>query len=480
MAREMAHDVFISHSARDKPHADAVCAKLESQGMRCWIAPRDIHPGMEYGAAIVEAIDGARVMLLVFSSHSNTSPQISREIERAVHKELIIVPIRIEDVAPSGNLEYFLATPHWLDAITPPFEQHLDEVASSVGFWLRNKGSDSLADAPAPKSFRPPNPPIAPRSLSGVLQNASKSQRIGVALVLLLIFATSVVLGIRGYEGYAHRRALAKGDAVVDSMTTKVRLGTAPELLGTPEGASVDAIRDASESRDPAQERRMGFLYRFGLGVPKSAADAFSWTSKAAIQGDAQAQDDLGMMYENGAGIESSYSEALRWFRMAAAQGYAPAEAHLGTMYAMGWGLQQDDSEAVQWYRKAADQNDASGENYLGWMYGNGRGVIKDDAEALNWCRKSAAQGFAIAEANLGKMYQKGSGVDKNYAEAVKWYRLAAMKGYGWAESNLGEMYENGWGVDKDLGQAIDWYKKAAAHGEREGTQNLARLQHSP
>jgi Mg-chelatase subunit ChlD len=36
----MAHDVFISHSARDKPYADAVCAKLESRGLRCWIAPR--------------------------------------------------------------------------------------------------------------------------------------------------------------------------------------------------------------------------------------------------------------------------------------------------------------------------------------------------------------------------------------------------------------------------------------------------------
>ena len=49
----MAHDVFISHSARDKPYADAMCAKLESRGIRCWIAPRDIRPGMEWGAAIL-------------------------------------------------------------------------------------------------------------------------------------------------------------------------------------------------------------------------------------------------------------------------------------------------------------------------------------------------------------------------------------------------------------------------------------------
>jgi formylglycine-generating enzyme required for sulfatase activity len=139
----MPHDVFISHSARDKPYADAVCAKLESQNIRCWIAPRDIRPGMDWGAAIIEAIDNARVMLLVFSSHANGSPQIKREVERAVNKELVVVPVRVEDVKPTGNLEYFLGTPHWLDAITPPFEHHLDRIADSTKFWLERIKNDS-------------------------------------------------------------------------------------------------------------------------------------------------------------------------------------------------------------------------------------------------------------------------------------------------------------------------------------------------
>jgi hypothetical protein len=135
----MAHDVFISHSARDKQYADAICARLESRGVSCWIAPRDIAPGMEWAAAILHAINGARVMLLVFSSQANNSPQISREVERAVHKGLIVLPVRVENVMPSGNLEYFLGTPHWLDAITPPFEKHLDHIADSTG-----SGSNAL------------------------------------------------------------------------------------------------------------------------------------------------------------------------------------------------------------------------------------------------------------------------------------------------------------------------------------------------
>jgi hypothetical protein len=38
----MVHDVFISHAHKDKEIADALCEKLESAGVRCWIAGRDI------------------------------------------------------------------------------------------------------------------------------------------------------------------------------------------------------------------------------------------------------------------------------------------------------------------------------------------------------------------------------------------------------------------------------------------------------
>jgi hypothetical protein len=50
----MAHDVFLSYAAQDKPTADAVCARLEQQGIRCWIAPRDILPGRDWRTSIVE------------------------------------------------------------------------------------------------------------------------------------------------------------------------------------------------------------------------------------------------------------------------------------------------------------------------------------------------------------------------------------------------------------------------------------------
>ena len=128
----MAHDVFISHSSKDKAVADAVCATLEQHHVRCWIAPRDIGPGAEWGESIVSAIHTSRVMVLIFSASANESPQIRREVERAVHNNVVIVPMRIEDVLPQKSLEYFIGAVHWLDAFNKPMEDYLESLAGVV------------------------------------------------------------------------------------------------------------------------------------------------------------------------------------------------------------------------------------------------------------------------------------------------------------------------------------------------------------
>jgi hypothetical protein len=147
----MAHDIFISYSTKDKPTADAICAALEANGLRCWIAPRDILPGSDWGEAIIDAIHACRVMVLVFSGSSNASPQIKREIERAVNAGIPVVPFRIEDVLPSKTLEYFISTQHWLDALTPPLEQHLQYLATTMRAMLVQRVDGSEAEVREPQ-----------------------------------------------------------------------------------------------------------------------------------------------------------------------------------------------------------------------------------------------------------------------------------------------------------------------------------------
>ena len=128
----MTHDVFISYSSKDKTIADAVCAKLEERDVRCWIAPRDVVPGAHYAQSIIDAIDASRAMVLIFSSDSNESKHVMREAEQAVHNGIPIVSFRIENIEPSGDLRYSLAGLHWLDAITPPLENHIYKLADAI------------------------------------------------------------------------------------------------------------------------------------------------------------------------------------------------------------------------------------------------------------------------------------------------------------------------------------------------------------
>jgi hypothetical protein len=144
----MAHDVFISHSSQDKPVADAACAALESVAIRCWIAPRNVQPGRTFAGEINRAIQRSKVMVLIFSAHSNKSEQVLREVQLASNSHLHIVQFRIQDVIPNDDLEYYLSAPHWLDALLPPLENHLERLKGSVKVLLQMDAVDATAALP--------------------------------------------------------------------------------------------------------------------------------------------------------------------------------------------------------------------------------------------------------------------------------------------------------------------------------------------
>jgi len=154
----MTYHVFISHSSKDKVLADAMCAVLEANGVRCWIAPRDILPSESWAVAILRGISQSKMMVLIFSANANGSQHVHREVERAVAHAMPVLPVRVEDVLPAAELEYFLSSAHWLNAIKPPFEQHLRDLSVTVRAVLESKGA-SLG--PAPTLVTPRKSPAA-------------------------------------------------------------------------------------------------------------------------------------------------------------------------------------------------------------------------------------------------------------------------------------------------------------------------------
>jgi dienelactone hydrolase len=132
----MVHDVFISYSSKDNNVAEAVCSTLEKNGIRCWIAPRDITPGLPFAEAIIDGLKASKVFVLIYSANSNHSPQVIKEVDRAVHHGLEIITLRLEDVPMSKQLEYYISNVHWLDALTSPLEEQIDKLCRVVHILL--------------------------------------------------------------------------------------------------------------------------------------------------------------------------------------------------------------------------------------------------------------------------------------------------------------------------------------------------------
>jgi hypothetical protein len=127
-----AHRVFISYCTADKHTADVICAALEHENIRCWIAPRDIPPGAPWPPAISAAIDAAEAVVLILSAAANVSSWVADEALRAASKGVPIILFRVEEVEPAASIELFLRRVQWLDAFVLPFEHHLQDLIAGV------------------------------------------------------------------------------------------------------------------------------------------------------------------------------------------------------------------------------------------------------------------------------------------------------------------------------------------------------------
>lgn len=123
---------FISHSSADAARAKKVQELLELRGLRCWIAPRDVRPGREYLSEIARGIDLSKSLVLLLSKESNTSRYVRREIERAAGKDKPILPIRLEDVEPSRDIEIIIAPLQRIDLFAIGAERTADVLAESI------------------------------------------------------------------------------------------------------------------------------------------------------------------------------------------------------------------------------------------------------------------------------------------------------------------------------------------------------------
>jgi len=220
----MAHDVFISYSTKDKVIADAVCAKLEQNRIRVWIAPRDVPAGANFASSIIRAVNSCKVFVLIWSANTDASGHILNEINQAFDKGITIIPFRIQDVQPTDEMRYYFGRTHWLDAITPPLEQHIATLRDAILVNLgRELKPEPVPEAPPPlqrqpeakaKPARPRDaapPPKKPEEKAAApLAPAARPAGVRKFLPLVIGALVVVALGVGGalfWQGKGNRPA---------------------------------------------------------------------------------------------------------------------------------------------------------------------------------------------------------------------------------------------------------------------------------
>lgn len=127
----MKHDVFISYSSINSDIAEVVCDIIEQNGIKCWIAPRDIPGGAKYGDVIDDAIKACKAFVLLFSEASAKSDYVGAELEIAFEEKKAIIPFRLDDTHLQGQKRLMLNMRHWIEAY-PDYKASFPELLSAV------------------------------------------------------------------------------------------------------------------------------------------------------------------------------------------------------------------------------------------------------------------------------------------------------------------------------------------------------------
>ena len=194
----MHHQVFISYAGEDKDQADRVCAFLEDRGIRCWIAPRDIPPGDQYGEAIVEAIERSRLMVLMFSAAANASQFVTSEAELAMSHNRMIIPFRLEDAPISSKLALYIRTSQWLDAFRGPMDDNLERLADRVSDVTAGPPQQRTEPAETADGRAETQAPPRPKTRVDAPPSRLTPRAIAIGAVLLVLIAGALYWGLAG------------------------------------------------------------------------------------------------------------------------------------------------------------------------------------------------------------------------------------------------------------------------------------------
>ena len=136
----MAGEIFISYRRADQAWARLLHARLQAEGVEAWYDAQ-VGAGQDWRLATAKALQASRIFVLLFTANAAKSTDIAKELAAAVHEKKLIIPVRLEDIAPEGAFLYELASRNWVNAYENT-EAKLDELAKGLAHLVRTGARD--------------------------------------------------------------------------------------------------------------------------------------------------------------------------------------------------------------------------------------------------------------------------------------------------------------------------------------------------
>lgn len=515
-------DVFVAYSSKDMAKVEELVEYLESNGLDCFVAARNLRHGrgakQNYEKALHEAMTNCRSIVFVSSRNSRSMEcdALKVELKYIKNADILNAPLEYRRNYTSMPAKYKMHRVEYRldnDRTQPYAEKVLAEFFGGLEYAYSPEEivdriysfDDEIIDTPAPATKQV----IAPTPKAVKYCAVCGAENIIAAKFCGECGKGDFVNTLEEYKLRAELDAIRKkiaetnkrADSTTDTFTMVRKPSSTPAKKTYSDGITdkntlynyarnyhygyngytidyykaFEYCERAAELGHVDAQNLLGYCYETGKGTAKDLDKCFIWYKKASEGGSSVATGNLGLCYEYSRGVAKDLYMAFSYYKKSADMGYSQGMVNTGSCYEFEKGVPKNLSEAFSWYKKAAEKGNAEGQKKVGICYEYGKGVTKDIYQAYAWYKKAAEKGNHDAENRLAVCYEDGLGVSKDIYEAVKWYRKSAEGGYNYAQNNLGNCYEYGKGVTKDIYEAFKWYRKAADQGLASGQYNVGR-----
>ena len=124
--------VFISYSTCDQDRTLEIRQMLERKGISCWMGNRDISGGDNYTESIIKGIRECRIFILILTENAQQSRYVFRELDHAIKKGKIVIPLLMEDVPVCDKFDFLISSCQGIKFYDDPGKAHqvlLDRVS---------------------------------------------------------------------------------------------------------------------------------------------------------------------------------------------------------------------------------------------------------------------------------------------------------------------------------------------------------------